>query len=74
MWEYKDIYMNWGASGYNEYDNVVMADDLVSQLNKYGQEGWELVNLRMIAGTNHGTATFKRRVVDEYGNLEGRIE
>lgn len=62
MWEYMDTYLNWGMSGIDIHENVVMAPKLVDQLNMFGQKGWELVNLRMTGNQGNGVATFKRRL------------
>ena len=79
MWEYKDVYLNWGPSGFDENDNLVMADSLVDQLNKLGRYGWELIQIRCTAiGATSGTATFKReltvRRLEELQQLDSRSD
>ena len=75
MWEYKDIYLNWGASGYDVNKRVIMTDSLVDQLNEFGQNRWQLVQIRLTStGAHSGIATFKRKVIDAYGYLEVRME
>ena len=59
-WEYQEVYLNWGVQGFNPDESPNMAQPLHEQLNVYGEEGWELVEIGRIRNSLNGMAIFKR--------------
>ena len=57
-WEYREVYLSWGVDGFNPDGSVNMAQPLYEQLNVYGEDGWELVEIRQLQTS--GNAMFKR--------------
>jgi len=64
-WEYKQVDIFWGVSGFDEYEHAIWNPSLEEQLNTFGKDGWEVVEIhRYPRGCDSGEVLLKRTIVE----------